>query len=174
MCEQTQILGVDRDGAFAAYVAVPESVIWQNDRAKLPPEIATLQEPFGNAVFATSQEDLAGKSVGDPRLRARSASSASASRAPRAPGRVLASDLTPFRLGLAERMGAHDALDIRDVDDVPGWFVERNEGEHLDVVFEMSGAPAAIADAFQIVRNGGRVILFGIPARLSRSTSPRP
>ena len=63
MCEQTQILGVDRDGAFAQYVAVPESVIWQNDRSKLPPEIATLQEPFGNAVFALSHEDVAGKSV---------------------------------------------------------------------------------------------------------------
>jgi threonine 3-dehydrogenase len=61
MCEQTQILGVDRDGAFAEYVAVPESVIWRNDRSKLPPEIATLQEPFGNAVFATSTHDLAGK-----------------------------------------------------------------------------------------------------------------
>ena len=40
MCEQTRILGVDRDGAFAEYVAVPEAVIWQNDRAKLPPERA--------------------------------------------------------------------------------------------------------------------------------------
>ena len=47
MCERTQILGVDRDGAFAPYVVVPEAVIWQNDRSKLPPEIATLQEPFG-------------------------------------------------------------------------------------------------------------------------------
>ena len=58
-----EILGVDRDGAFARYVAVPESVIWQNDRTKLPPEIATLQEPFGNAVFATTEQDLAGRSV---------------------------------------------------------------------------------------------------------------
>jgi len=58
----------------------------------------------------------------------------------------------------------HAALDVRDVDDVAAWFVEQNEGEHPDVVFEMSGAVSAIADAFQIVRNGGRVILFGIPA----------
>jgi threonine 3-dehydrogenase len=55
MCERTRILGVDRDGGFADYVVIPESVIWQNDRAKLPPEVACLQEPFGNAVFATSQ-----------------------------------------------------------------------------------------------------------------------
>ena len=42
LCPQTRILGVDRPGAFADYVVVPESVIWQNDRSKLPPEIATL------------------------------------------------------------------------------------------------------------------------------------
>jgi threonine 3-dehydrogenase len=164
MCERTQILGVDRDGAFAGYVAVPESVIWENDRAKLPPEIATLQEPFGNAVFATSQEDLAGKSIAILGCGPVGLFSIGIARASGA-GRVLASDLRPFRLGLAERMGAHHALDLRGVDDVPGWFLARNEGDHLDVVFEMSGAPAAIEDAFQIVRNGGRVILFGIPAR---------
>ena len=63
MCEQTQILGVDRDGGFADYAAIPSSVVWRNDRTKLPPEIACLQEPFGNAVFATSTQDLAGRAV---------------------------------------------------------------------------------------------------------------
>jgi len=45
MCEQTRILGVDRDGGLADYAAIPASVVWRNDRAKLPPEIACLQEP---------------------------------------------------------------------------------------------------------------------------------
>jgi len=164
MCEFTQILGVDRDGAFAKYVAVPESVIWQNDRAKLPPEIATLQEPFGNAVFALSHEDVAGKTVAILGCGPVGLFSIGIARASGA-GRVLASDRTPFRLGLAERMGVHAALDVREVDDVAAWFVEQNEGEHPDVVFEMSGAAQAIGDAFRIVRNGGRVILFGIPAQ---------
>ncbi len=164
MCEFTQILGVDRDGAFAQYVAVPESVIWQNDRAKLPPEIATLQEPFGNAVFALSHEDVAGKAVAILGCGPVGLFGIGIARASGA-GRVLASDRTPFRLGLAAKMGVHAALDVRDVDDVAAWFVEQNEGEHPDVVFEMSGAPEAIGDAFRIVRNGGRVILFGIPAQ---------
>ena len=163
MCERTHIMGVERDGAFAQYVAVPESVIWQNDRAKLPPEIATLQEPFGNAVFALSHEDVAGKSVAILGCGPVGLFSIGIARASGA-GRVLASDGTPFRLGLAERMGVHAALDIRDGIDAEAWFVEHNEGEHLDAVFEMSGAPQAIADAFRIVRNGGHVILFGIPA----------
>jgi threonine 3-dehydrogenase len=163
MCERTRILGVDRDGAFAGYVVVPESVIWQNDREKLPPEIATLQEPFGNAVFATSQEDLAGKSVAILGCGPIGLFSIAIARASGA-GRILASDRTPYRLALAERMGATDALNVDDIDDVSKAFHERNEGEGLDVVFEMSGAASAIGDAFHIVRNGGRVILFGIPA----------
>jgi threonine 3-dehydrogenase len=164
MCERTRILGVDRDGAFAEYVVVPERVLWQNDRSKLPPEIATLQEPFGNAVFAVSHEDLAGKTVavlgcGPVGLFAIGIARASGA------GRVLASDRTPFRLALARRMGVAGAIDVRDVGDVAAWFVRENEGEHPDVVFEMSGAASSIADAFRIVRRGGRVVLFGIPSR---------
>ena len=162
MCERTRILGVDRDGALAGFVAVPESVVWQNDRAKLSPEIAALQEPFGNAVFATDHAELAGKAVavlgcGPVGLFAIAIARASGA------GRILASDRTQFRLGLAARLGA-DTVDVDACDDVPGWFHERNEGEGVDVVFEMSGAPAAIETAFRVVRNGGQVILFGIPA----------
>jgi threonine 3-dehydrogenase len=162
MCEQTQILGVDRDGAFAEYVAVPESVIWLNDRSKLPPELATLQEPFGNAVFATGLHDLAGRTVAILGCGPVGLFSIAIARASGA-GRVLASDRIPFRLDLARTMGASDVLDVDEGGDVPGWFVERNEGAHPDVVLEMSGAPSAIDDAFKIARNGGHVVLFGIP-----------
>ncbi len=163
LCERTEILGVDRDGAFAEYVVVPESVLWQNDRSKLPPELATLQEPFGNAVFAVGQIDLAGHSVAVLGCGPIGLFSIAIARAYGA-GRVFASDRVPFRLGLAERMGAAATVSVDEVDDVPAWFVAANEGEELDVVFEMSGSPAAIADAFRMARNGGRVVLFGIPA----------
>jgi len=164
MCERTQILGVDRDGAFAEYVVVPESVIWLNDRTKLPPEIATLQEPFGNAVFATGIHDLAGRTVAVLGCGPIGLFSIAIARASGA-GRVLASDRVPFRLDLARTMGATGVLDTAETDDVPEWFLEQNEGEHVDVVFEMSGAPAAIGDSFKIARNGGHVVLFGIPSR---------
>jgi len=164
MCERTRILGVDREGAFARYVAVPESVIWHNDRAKLPPEIATLQEPFGNAVFATSEQDLAGRSVAVLGCGPIGLFTIGIARASGA-AIVLAADRTPFRLGLAAKMGAHAAVNVQEVDDTVGWFREHNEGYGFDVVFEMSGAPDAIASAFLIARNGGRVILFGIPSR---------
>jgi threonine 3-dehydrogenase len=71
----------------------------------------------------------------------------------------------PFRLDLARKMGVTDVVNVDETRDVPGWFRDQNDGFGVDVVFEMSGSPAAITDAFKIVRNGGRVILFGIPSR---------
>ncbi len=164
MCERTRILGVDRDGAFARYVAVPGSVIWRNDRAKLPPEIATIQEPFGNAVFATSEQDLAGRGVAVLGCGPIGLFTIGIARASGA-AVVLAADRTPFRLDLAERMGASAVVNVDETPDTAAWFLDHHEGYGFDVVFEMSGSPRAIADSFRIARNGGRVILFGIPSR---------
>jgi threonine 3-dehydrogenase len=164
MCERTRILGVDRDGAFARYVTVPEAVIWRNDRSKLPPEIATLQEPFGNAVFATSEQDLAGRSVAVLGCGPIGLFTIGIARASGA-AVVMAADRTPFRLGLAERMGASAVVNVDETPATASWFLDQNEGFGFDVVFEMSGSPRAIADSFLIARNGGRVILFGIPSR---------
>jgi threonine 3-dehydrogenase len=58
-------------------------------------------------------------------------------------------------------MGADAVLDVTTVDDVPAWFADAGAGEGAGVVFEMSGA--AVADACAVARNGGRVILFGLP-----------
>jgi threonine 3-dehydrogenase len=164
MCEQTRILGVDRDGGFADYVAVPASVIWRNDRAKMPPEIACLQEPFGNAVFATSTQDLAGRAVAVLGCGPVGLFTIAIARAFGA-GRLLASDHVPFRLDLARVLGADEVVNVDEVDDVPGWFFAQNDGMGVGVVFEMSGALKAIHDAFEIVRHGGNVVLFGIPGQ---------
>jgi threonine 3-dehydrogenase len=163
MCESTRILGVDRDGGFADYVAIPASVVWLNDRAKLPPEIACLQEPFGNAVFATSTQELAGRTVAVLGCGPVGLFSVAIARAFGA-GRLLASDHVPFRIDLAERLGADAVANVDELDDTAAWFQERNEGQGLDVVLEMSGALGAVHDAFEIVRHGGHVVLFGIPA----------
>jgi len=163
MCPKTQILGVDRDGAFAEYVVVPESVIWQNNRAKLPPEIATLQEPFGNAVFASLSHELAGQTVavfGCGPIGLFSIGIARASGA----GAVFAIDPVEFRLGLAWAMGATQTFAPKKGENTVDWLLEANEGFGVDIVLEMSGAPPAINDAFSAVRNGGRMTLFGIPA----------
>jgi threonine 3-dehydrogenase len=164
MCERTQILGVDRDGGFADYVAIPASVVWRNDRSKLPPEIACLQEPFGNAVFATSTQELAGRAVAVLGCGPVGLFTIAIAKAFGA-GRLLASDHVPFRMDLARKLGADAVVDVDQVDDVPAWFLEQNDGVGLGVVFEMSGALRAIQDAFAIARHGGNVVLFGIPAK---------
>jgi threonine 3-dehydrogenase len=164
MCERTRILGVDRDGGFADYVSVPASVVWRNDRAKIPPEIACLQEPFGNAVFATSTQELAGRAVAVLGCGPVGLFTIAIARAFGA-GRLLASDHVPFRLELAKQLGAEAVVNVDEASDVPAWFLEQNEGVGMGVVFEMSGALKAIHDAFEIVRHGGNVVLFGIPSK---------
>ncbi len=169
MCPNTQIIGVDREGGFAEFVAVPEKVIWRNDRSKIPPEIACLQEPFGNAVFSTMNQDITGKSVcvlGCGPIGLFSVGIAKASGA----AQVLASDVNPFRLDLAKTMGASRVFNpteyAADGDGtVVDAIVEANGGFGVDIMLEMSGAPSAITTAFRAVRNGGIVVLFGIPSK---------
>jgi len=165
MCPNTSILGVDRDGAFANYVVIPEQIIWQNNREKLSPQIATLQEPFGNAVFATMNQDLSGRSLAVLGCGPIGLFTIGIARAVGAKA-VFASDIHPFRMDLARRMGADDVFDSSgDGSDTVSNIVERNGGYGVDIVLEMSGAPAAITTAFRVVRNGGTVVLFGIPAK---------
>ncbi len=164
MCPNTQILGVDRDGAFANYVAVPEKVIWKCNRAKLPPEVATLQEPFGNAVFATMNQDLSGQSIvvlgcGPIGLFTIGIARAVGAKA------IFATDIHPHRLNLAKTMGATEVFNAAEIEDMVGRVVQANGGYGVDVVLEMSGAPSAITTGFRVVRNGGTVVLFGIPAK---------
>ncbi|NOT01664.1 MAG: L-threonine 3-dehydrogenase [Phycisphaerales bacterium] len=169
MCPNTVILGVDRDGGFAEYVAVPEKVIWRNDREKIAPEIACLQEPFGNAVFATMNQEITGQSVAILGCGPIGLFSTAIARASGA-ARLFASDVNAFRLTLATRMGAHAVFNPRDyptggAETVVDAMVTANGGHGVDIVLEMSGAPDAITTAFRTVRNGGVVVLFGIPSK---------
>lgn len=171
MCPKTKVIGVDCDGSFAEYVALPESVIWPNDAAKLPPEIATLQEPFGNAVYATLAHDLAGQTVGVFGCGPIGCFAVGIAKASGAAA-VFATDVVDYRLELARRMGADAIFNPKHAgrasdngtNGTANWLIEANEGYGVDVVLEMSGAAAAITSAFKTVRNGGRVTLFGIPS----------
>ncbi len=164
MCPKTEIIGVDRDGAFAEYVAVPEKVLWRNNRSKIDPEIATLQEPFGNAVFATMNQDLTGQSVAVMGCGPIGLFSVAIARASGA-SRIVACDVNPTRLALGTKMGAHHVVNPAEHgDDAYEAVVNANGGSGVDIVIEMSGAPPAITMGFKAVRNGGTVVLFGIPA----------
>lgn len=167
LCPETQILGVDRPGVFSEYAVIPEKIAWKNDRSLLPPKIATLQEPFGNAVFTVFEHEISSESVAILGCGPIGLFSVGIARAMGASA-IYAVDISESRLALARRMGATAVFNPSGDDPTAAtakWLIDTNGGFGIDVVLEMSGAPSAIAAAFESVRTGGRVTLFGIPSK---------
>lgn len=162
VCRRVQIIGVDRPGAFAQYVAIPQDNAWPTGR-NFPPEIATVQEPMGNAVHTALSTPVAGSTVaifgaGPIGLFAVPICRASGAR------KILTIEPSHLRLDLARRMGSDVMIDPTQ-DNVVHRLLEETEGEGVDVVLEMSGNPRAIDQAFRSLRFGGHIALLGIPAR---------
>jgi threonine 3-dehydrogenase len=160
VCANLRILGVDMDGAFAQYIALPAHNAWPSEG--LSPEIAAIQEPMGNAVHAAFVEELAGQTVvvtGCGPIGLMTVAIAKLAGA----ARVFATDINPERLEIARRMGADVVINGKD--DVVARLRELTGGIGVDVVLEMSGAEIAIRQGFEAVTNGGRVSLLGIPER---------
>lgn len=162
ICRRVQIIGVDRPGAFAQYVAIPEQNAWPTDR-RFPPEIATIQEPMGNAVHTALAAPLAGATVavfgaGPIGLFAVPIARASGAK------QIITIEPSAFRLALAAAMGS-DVMINPVTDNVVQRILEETEGEGADVVLEMSGHQAAINQGLAALRYGGHVSLLGIPAK---------
>jgi threonine 3-dehydrogenase len=162
ICENVQIVGVDRPGCFAEYVAIPETNVYPMD-ADVPIEVAAIQDPFGNAVHTTLSGEVAGLSVaivgaGPIGCCAVAVAKAAGAR------QVFITDIRPYRLALATRMGADRTFDTTQEDAVAA--VKADTGGHgADVVLEMSGHPDGVRQAFKMLRAGGRVSLLGIPSQ---------
>jgi len=159
VCKDYRILGIDEDGSYAEFVRLPERVLWKTPR-EIPPELACLQEPLGNAVHAALVEDLTGQSVLITGCGPTGLFAAAVARTAGA-GLIIASDVSEYRLDLARKLGVDHAInpDTEDAD-----FISKiTKGEGVDVALEMSGNPTAIHKCFRYVKNGGRVTLFGIP-----------
>lgn len=159
LCQNTQIIGVDRDGCFADYIAIPAVNAWQNP-PDMPPEIACLQENFGNAVHTAFKTDLTAKKVlvtgcGPVGLMAIEVVRSAGPRA------IYATDVSPYRLDLARRLGADLTLNPREVDVVETIMAETDD-EGVDVLLEMSGAPSAIDEGFALLKDGGEAALLGL------------
>ncbi len=161
ICLNVKILGVDTNGAFAEYIAVPEANVWKTDRT-IPPEIASMQEPLGNAVHATLIEDVSGKTVsvfGCGPIGLMSIAVAKACGA----SKIFAVEPHKMRLGLAEKMGATHIIDPNK-DDPVQVILEETDGIGVDVFLEMSGSQKAINQGLKSLRKGGRVSFLGIPS----------
>ena len=158
LCQRTQIIGVDRDGAFAEFIAMPASNVMQLDG--IPTEIGAIMDPMGNAVHTVLEAGGARQHGAGARLRADRLLRGRAW--PGRPGAslVIASDFNPMRLDLARAMGAHVTLNPG-TDDVLARVRELTGGDGVDLVCEMSGHPSGHAQAFAAARLGGRVNLLG-------------
>jgi threonine 3-dehydrogenase len=160
ICRNTRIIGVDRDGAFAEYVAMPAGNVMPLNG--IPTTTGAIMDPLGNAFHTTlTGEAVSGSTVlvlGCGPIGCFAVGIARAAGA----ANVIASDINPRRLELARRMGAHALLHSAK-DDVPARVAELTEGEGADLVCEMSGHPEAVRQAFACVRLGGRINLLGLP-----------
>jgi threonine 3-dehydrogenase len=163
VCKNYKILGVDRDGSYAQYVALPEGVLWKTDPS-IPAELACLQEPIGNAVDAALAEDLTGQTVFITGCGPTGLFAAAVARTAGA-AMIIASDISDYRLGLAKQVGADHILNVKteSPEQLAAAILDITGGEGVDASLEMSGNPEALHQAFRAVKNGGRVTLFGIP-----------
>lgn len=159
ICERTQIIGVDCDGGFAEYIAIPAQNVWRN-APDLPLRIAVLEENFGNAVHTTMAQDVSAKYVlvtgcGPVGVMAIAVAKAAGAR------KVFATDVSDYRLAMAARAGADLTFNVGEVDVVAA-LLEVTCGEGVDVLLEMSGAPSAIDQGFAVLKYGGEAALLGL------------
>lgn len=160
-CAHTQGIGVNRDGAFAEYIALPMTNVWHHFPG-VDLDVAAIFDPFGNAVhtaltFPVLGEDVLITGAGPIGIMAAAVARHAGAR------HVVITDVNEFRLDMARRMQVTRAVDIRttSLSDVQA---ELGMREGFDVGLEMSGNPAALRDMLTNMSHGGRIALLGLPA----------
>jgi threonine 3-dehydrogenase len=161
LCKDTQGVGVNRTGAFAEYIALPMTNVWHHNPT-IDRDIASIFDPLGNAVHTALSFDCLGEDVlitgaGPIGLMATAVVRHAGAR------HVVVSDVNPFRLELAKRMGATVSVDARHrtMSDVQA---ELGMREGFDVGLEMSGAPSALRTMLANMCHGGKIAMLGIPS----------
>ncbi len=162
LCANTQGVGVNRAGAFAEYIALPMANIWRH-HSGIDPRVAAIFDPFGNAVhtalsFPVLGEDVLITGAGPIGIMAIPVVRHAGAR------HVVITDMNPYRLDLARRMGANLAVNpletsLTDVQKQLGM------AEGFDIGLEMSGNPAALAQMIDNLCHGGKVAILGIPSK---------
>src|SRR6059036_715728 len=140
ICRNTRIIGVDRDGAFAEYITMPVSNVLPLNG--IPTTVGAIMDPIGNAFHTVLTADIPGSTVFIAGCGPIGCFAVGIARAAGA-SRVIASDVNPKRLALAEKMGAHVTINAAQ-DDVVKTVIAETGGEGADVVCEMSGIPSAL------------------------------
>lgn len=160
LCNQTSGIGVDSPGAFAEYLALPMSNVWEH-RSGIDLDVASLFDPLGNAVHTALQWDLLGEDVLITGAGPIGAMAAAVCRHAGA-RHVVITDVIPSRLALAATLGATRTVDVRE-EKLADVQAELGMAEGFDVGLEMSGNPAAFQDLLDNMCHGGKVSILGIP-----------
>ncbi|RRD01840.1 L-threonine 3-dehydrogenase [Amphritea balenae] len=161
LCAHTSGIGVNRPGAFAEFLVLPMSNVWEH-RPGIDLDIASLFDPLGNAVHTALQYDLLGEDVlitgaGPIGVMAAAVCRHAGAR------HIVITDINAKRLAMAKRLGATCTVDasqesLADVRHKLGM------SEGFDIGLEMSGSPAALNDLLINMCHGGKVSILGIPA----------
>lgn len=160
LCRNTEGVGVNRPGAFAEYLVIPAF-----NAFKIPDnisdELASIFDPFGNAVHTALSFDLVGEDVlitgaGPIGIMAAAVAKHVGAR------HVVVTDINPYRLELAKKMGATRVVDVSK-EDLKVVMNELGMTEGFDVGLEMSGVPAAFRDMLNKMNHGGKIAMLGIP-----------
>lgn len=161
LCAQTSGVGVDRAGAFAEFLALPMSNVWEH-RPGIDLDVAALFDPLGNAVHTALQYDLVAEDVLITGAGPIGAMAAAVCRYAGAKN-VVITDINPERLALAKTLGATHTVDVRTENLAD---VQRQLGmsEGFDVGLEMSGNPAGFKDLLTNMCHGGKIAMLGIPS----------
>ncbi len=166
LCIRTVGLGVNRDGAFAEYVALPAGNVWVHGRAADDPidlDVAAVFDPFGNAVHTATAFNCFGEDVlitgaGPIGIMAAAVVRHAGAR------HVVITDVSEYRLRLAEKVGVSMSVDVS-----RGSIADAQKAlgmkEGFDVGLEMSGQPPALRDMIANMTHGGRIAMLGLPSQ---------
>ena len=162
LCKDTRGVGVNRSGAFAEYLSLPMTNVWVHD-PQIPRDVQAIFDPFGNAVHTALQFDVLGEDV---LITGAGPIGVMAARIVRHAGarHVVVTDINPFRLELARKMGASLAVDVRERS-IASTLEELGMKEGFDVGIEMSGNPDAFRDMIANICHGGKIAMLGIPTQ---------
>ncbi|TWU33011.1 L-threonine 3-dehydrogenase [Novipirellula artificiosorum] len=161
LCAKTSGVGVNRPGAFAEYISLPMTNVWEHDR-QIDRDVASIFDPLGNAVHTALSFPLVGEDVlitgaGPIGCMATAVAQYAGARY------VVVTDVNPWRLKLAAKMGATRVIDVR-TESLADVMQELGMKEGFDVGLEMSGNPSAFRSMLETMCHGGKIAMLGIPS----------
>jgi len=160
ICDHTVGIGVNRNGGFAEYIAVPISNVLKIDE-RIPDEIVSIMDPLGNACHTALSFPLIGEDVIITGIGGPIGAMATAICKYVGARNVMGTDLSPYRRELARKMGADEVIDPR-TDSFEEAMKRMQITAGFDIGLECSGSPVAFNDMINHMYNGGKVSLLGI------------